>query len=151
MSNETAMKELVDLARDELKDQSDTRRLLTMKASIMIGISIYLVTHGIEIYQEYDKSILFISVILSFLSIICGFVSIRIQFDEMPNLERARDFKNSKHEETLGWIFDTIEKSVETNHKNIVRSSSWFFWGLYSLVLATFIYLAAFFSLLIMP
>ena len=132
MSTETS-KTMLELSKDLMKDHADTRRLLTMKAAIMIGIGSLMVSDGVG-----HGVVPVIGYVFAFLSIACGLYATWTRVDVTgPRLERAGEIlQEYGTEKGMTWISEANIMACNGNAKNISRSAMAVNVGIIALVVA---------------
>ena len=81
----------LELSRDRLKDQSDTLRQLTTKATVMLGISALVATGNVPKESQSDFWLLVCMYLSVIVCVFCGFVAIYPRTHwEGPDLKKSR-------------------------------------------------------------
>lgn len=129
-----ASQTLLELTKDLLKDQADTRRLLTMKAAIMIGICSLLLSGEVPC-----GSLAMIGYFCAVISMICGLYVVWAKQDYTgPKLDKATKVLQEKdYEQGLMWISEANTMTCNYNAKNSNRAATALNCGIAALIVAS--------------
>ncbi len=100
---------MMELTKDHLKDQADDRRLVTMKAGIMIGIGSFIVTSNLQQLNCLSA----IGYFCMFVSMACGlYVIWPKNYFSGPKLDKAKsEIEKYGYTDGLIWI---VEANIMT-------------------------------------
>ena len=127
----------LELSRDRLKDQSDTLRQVTTKASIMLGIAT-LVANG-DVPQEARGTV---ELTFMYLSVVaCGGCSLFAIFPrthwEGPSLKKVVEiFRDYQDDDAREWVAKANIMACEHNARHLSRIGSALYWGVIFLTLS---------------
>ncbi len=125
---------LFEISSERLKDQADTQRLITTKASIMLGVAVLIARADIP---GETVGVVLISLAYTCLSIcvVCGLLAIYPHHQgDGPNLERAAEVLNDYDLEVAKeWIAEVNMIACRKNVQQLNSIERWLRWGLWSL------------------
>jgi len=146
MNNQLGLEKLVDIARDELGDQSDTLRLLATKSSIVIAGSILILTQGIKDHTQVGECMhwlqylqitaLSLMALSAVISTIFGVLAINLKTYYKPSLNQACKQKHKNDKDILHWIIEAIRENHEYNKDLVNQSGMYFKYGVIALISA---------------
>jgi len=118
MNTENA-KIMLELSRDLMKDQADTRRLLTAKATVMIGIASLIVSVG------SDAGFHEVGYICSVASMLFGLFVLwtRIDFTGPKPAKTEEILNNHDFSDGAVWVSRAITLACDNNSRNLDRAS----------------------------
>ena len=133
----SAVDTCLELSRERLKDQSDTLRLVTTKASIMLGIAALVATGDVP--NEAQDTFWLICMYLSVIA--CGGCGLFAIFPrnhwEGPDLKKADEIlRNYEHDDAREWIAEANIMACQHNARHLSRIGVALHWGLVSLALS---------------
>ena len=133
------MSKYAELAIERVKDQSESLRQITTKASIMLGVAALIASRDIpNPTSAFQTAFLFVLCITWLSCVVLGiFTIVPRTYWEGPDLRKAKTIIDAHSADDADeWLAEAHTMACEHNAKHLARSSNALHWGIISLAVA---------------